>query len=313
MPDEADLVEVFLDDVVAHPADPGVWLILADWLADRDDPRSELVRLSWQLRHEPGHPDFSRRQGRVQGLLAGGMVPVVPRRTLAGHAFVWVPPGSFLMGSPAEEAQRDPGETQRRVPIAAGFWMGVHPVTQGQWLAVMGDTPSAYSRTGPPDRAADVADVADADLERFPVESVTWDGVREFCARLGRRIGQAVRLPTEAEWEYACRAGTTTAFSFGDDPHGHDAFARFSETGQPYDSRPDVVGRRKPNAFGLHDMHGNICEWCDNGNPPVPYAGFPTRGGTFHFVWCVCRSAARALRQPPGACDTGFRVCFTPA
>src|SRR5262249_23679726 len=110
-----------------------------------------------------------------------------------------------------------------------------------------------------------VVGVADDQLERFPVESITWDAVQDFCARLGGRTGQPIRLPTEAEWEYACRAGTTTSFSFGDDPSRLHEYAVYSTTGRAGEMRPDVVGRRKPNAFGLYDVHGNVCEWCQEG------------------------------------------------
>jgi formylglycine-generating enzyme required for sulfatase activity len=158
------------------------------------------------------------------------------------------------------------------------------------------------------------------------VECVSWDASCEFCTRLGQRIGQPVRLPTEAEWEYACRAGTRSSFSFGDDPTRYHDYAILSDTGDPDDTRPDPVGRRKPNAWGLYDMHGNICEWCSESphtypsgkeesvDPVGPVTGPDrlVRGGTWHFVWSVCRSATRVDREISGTTDTGLRVCFTP-
>jgi uncharacterized protein (TIGR02996 family) len=318
---EPDLLQAFLDDLVANPNDPELWLILADWLDERGDPRAELVRLSWSLLHDKSR-GFSQRQARVQELLAGGLLPVVPRRTLApDFEFAWCPPGSFLMGSPPSEPRRSRDEHRHTVTLSRGFWMGVCPVTQGQWRTVMGDNPSAFSRANRPER---IEEVSDADLERFPVEKVSWNAAVDFCGRLGRSVGQPIRLPTEAEWEYACRAGTTTAFSFGDDPKLHDDYAVFSETGNPKDTRPDVVGRRKPNAFGLYDVHGNVCEFvqeCHNDyrkhatvdpRGPSEGPGRVVRGGTFHFVWWHCRSAARVGRGDSATSDTGFRVCFTP-
>jgi uncharacterized protein (TIGR02996 family) len=300
-----DLLEAFLDDIVANPHDPSLWLILADWLDERDDPRAELVRLTWSLQHEPGR-GFAQRQRRVQQLLAGGMVSIVPRRMLPpDFEFAWIPPGSFRMGSPPKEPRRERGERRRPVTIPRGFWMGVYPVTQGQWEAVMGDNPSAHSRGK---SGARLTEVSEDELTRFPVESVPWPNAQRFCAKLAERVGQPIRLPTEEEWEYACRAGTTTSFSFGDDPKQYHEFALFSETGDPFDTHPDVVGRRKPNAWGLYDMHGNVCEWSDGHS-----RGF-VRGGTYHFVWWHCRSAARAPRaSTEGHSDTGFRICFNPA
>jgi uncharacterized protein (TIGR02996 family) len=322
MPDAPDLLQAFLDDIVAHPDDPSLWLILADWLEDQQDPRAELVRLTWQLQYEPSHTRFRLRQARVQELIAGGMLPVRPTRTLDGMTFAWVAPGSFQMGSPKRESGRRDDEQLHRVRLTRGFWMGIHPVTQGQWRDLMDNNPSSFTRR----RGKRVAGLSDADLELLPVDSVSWDASCEFCTRLGQRIGQVVRLPTEAEWEYACRAGTRSSFSFGDSPNRYPDYAILSDTGRPPDTRPDPVGRRKPNAWGLYDMHGNILEWCAEALSPYPSGkgecvdpvGPATgrtrvvRGGTWHFVWNVCRSATRVSREVEGTSDTGLRVCFTP-
>jgi uncharacterized protein (TIGR02996 family) len=304
-----DLLRAFLDDVVAHPLDPSPWLALADWLDEQGDARGELVRLTWSLRHEPGR-GFARRQRRVQQLIAEGVTPVVPRRTLPpDFEFAWVPPGSFLMGSPPGDRHRYDDETRRRVDVVRGFWVGVYPVTQGQWRALMGDNPSYHQRaTGRARRL--VADFSDAQLDRFPVENVSWHKAIQFCNLLARRTGQPVRLPSEAEWEHACRAGTTTAFCFGNDHARLHEYAVFSLTGEPYATCPDVVGRRKPNAWGLFDVHGNVNEWCSDAMGADHRAA---RGGAYHFVWRVCRSATRISRSPAGASDVGFRLCFPTA
>jgi uncharacterized protein (TIGR02996 family) len=266
MPESTDLLASFLDDIVAHPEDPSLWLILADWLEEREDPRAELVRLTWQLQHEKKHRQFKHRQARVQELLAGGMLPVVPRLTLDRDLeFAWIPPGSFLMGSPEAEKKRRDDETQHPVTLTRGFWLGVYAVTQGQWRAIMGDNPSAFTRGGTCSR--DVRKFSDAELQRFPVENVSWNRATAFCKRLTERLGRTVTLPSEAQWEYACRAGTTSTFHFGDVHDGSqansDATSSYgSRKRGKYLSRTQPVGSYPPNAWGLYDMHGNVWDWC---------------------------------------------------
>jgi uncharacterized protein (TIGR02996 family) len=311
MPPSAELLQSFLDGIVAHPDEGERWLILADWLEDHADPRAELVRLTWQLQYESDHADFDQRQARVQALLAGGMVPVWPRRTLAGIEFAWVPPGTFLMGSPLNEPDRQQGEAQHQVTVPTGFWIGVYLITQSQWTAVMGTNPSHYSRQGKGKER--VKKIRDADLERFPVEQVSWHHARAFCAW----VGLGVTLPSEAQWEYACRAGTRTAFHFGATSNGTEANclgkypARTKRMGS-CPGRPTVVGTYPPNAWGLHDMHGNVAEWCLDTAPAVyftrPVGVAPSeeentalrvlRGGSFNDVAPDCRSASRTTLRP---------------
>jgi uncharacterized protein (TIGR02996 family) len=266
-PSPAALEQAFLDDIVAHPDDPSLWLILADWLEERDDARAELVRLTWSLQYEPIHADFAARQTRVQALLAGGMVPVRPRCLLGDIEFAWIPSGSFLMGSPSEEPERSDDEVRHRVTLTAPFWMGVYPVTQAQWQAVTGRNPSSFSPQGP--RSERIAALADAEIERQPVESLPWSAASEFCAQLSERLGRHIALPTEAQWEYACRAGTTTPFHFG---HCLDGSLANCNGGIPYGTtttgpspnRPTPVGTSAypPNAWGLYEMAGNVWEMC---------------------------------------------------
>jgi uncharacterized protein (TIGR02996 family) len=290
----ADLLQPFLDDIVANPTESSLWLILADWLEDRDDPRSELVRLSWGLRQERDHPDFEVRQARLQELLAGGMLPPVPVRTLEDFTFAWIPPGSFCIGSPVGEARRFENESQREVTLTRGFWMGVHEVTQGQWQRIIGTTPAYFSRTG---RYADrVKKISAASLASFPIENVSWDEMQTFLARLGEQLGQQFRLPTEAEWEYACRAGTTSTFHFGPALNGRQARCNGREpygtkkTG-PAPGRPAPVGSYPPNAFGLYDMHGNVYELCQD-----MYEEDPTLLGSIDPVWTEGDAERRVLR-----------------
>ncbi len=165
--------------------------------------------------------------------------------------------------------------------IAGGtFMMGVHEVTQSQYEAVMGSNPSHFK--GPDN----------------PVETVSWDDAVAFCRKLSdlpaeRAAGRAYRLPTEAEWEYACRTGTTTAFSFGDDEKDLGKYAWFNGNSS---NTTHAVGKKLPNGWGLYDMHGNVWEWCsdrtDAGSSRV------SRGGGWYDSAGVCRSASRNFYDP---------------
>lgn len=309
-------VEGILDDIAnTNTSDDFLWGVLADALEDDGNPRSELVRLSRLLRSEPDHPEFAARQSRVQALLAGGMVPLVPRRTFGGTEFAYIPPGSFRMGSPETEESRRTREKQHAVKLTRGFYMGVYPVTQAQWLAVMGRNPSKFSRNG--SKQNEVAKVSDADLARFPVESVSWDDSQEFCKKLSQKLGRRVRLPSEAEWEYACRAGTTTPFHFGSVLNGDlancDGNHPYGSTKKgPYLARPTPVGLEAypGNAWGLFDLHGNVWEWCQdayledyqtltNANP-LNESGDRrvVRGGSWYDYSGSCRAAFRYFYAP---------------
>jgi formylglycine-generating enzyme required for sulfatase activity len=169
-----------------------------------------------------------------------------------------IPSGTFFMGSPDDDPQACSDEKpQHEVTIDYEFEMGITPITQGQWQAVMGNNPSHFKG------------------EDRPVENVTWDDATEFCKKLSELTGEVYRLPSEAEWEYACRAGTTTRFWCGDELTKDVAVFSDSET------KPTGPGYgRKPNQFGLYDTHGNVWEWCkddwhDN------YEGAPTDGSAW--------------------------------
>ena len=123
----------------------------------------------------------------------------------------YAPPGTFIMGSPKEEEERGGDETQRGMEITKGFYIGVFAVTQTEYQAVMGENPSCFSAQG-----SGKAEVAGLDTRRFPVENVKWTDAKEFCRKLSETEGKAYRLPTELQWEYACRAGTATPFHFGE-------------------------------------------------------------------------------------------------
>jgi formylglycine-generating enzyme required for sulfatase activity len=229
---------------------------------------------------------------------------------------VWVPPGTFLMGSPNSEAGRQSIEgPQRRVTLTRGFWMGKFEVTQGEYQQVMGTNPSSF-----------------AGVWSRPVESVSWAEATNYCAQLTQQEqtegrlpdGYAYRLPTEAEWEYAARAGTTNRYSFGDDPDYLECYERlwFIDNAN---SQPHPVGLTPANAWGLHDMHGNILEWCKDWygtysagavtDPQGPATGTSRimRGGGWGYGPHNCRSAARNSMSPNSRYyGTGFRIVLAP-
>ncbi len=235
--------------------------------------------------------------------------------------FVRIPAGEFQMGSSSEEIERlvqrygedariyfERGIPQHQVTISQPFYLGKYPVTQGQWQAVMGSNPSNHT----------------GDLNR-PVESVFWDDAQTFIQKLNEReSGKQYRLPTEAEWEYACRAGTTTAYSFGDDPGQLGEYAWYK--GNAGD-KTHPVGQLKPNAWGLYDMHGNVSEWVQDRygsdyyqespdtDPQGPSQGKSRvlRGGSFLFFQRFVRCAYRYVYYPQRRFDSaGFRVVLLP-
>ncbi|MBI4664018.1 MAG: formylglycine-generating enzyme family protein [Verrucomicrobia bacterium] len=230
---------------------------------------------------------------------------------------VWVAPGSFVMGSPPEEADHDWNEEPlTRVELKFGFWMGKFEVTQREYERVMGSNPSWHKGD-----------------DKRPVEQVSWADAVAYCARLtqteaaaGRLPhGYAYRLPTEAEFEYACRAGTTTRFSYGDDP-GYSLLGDFAWYSANSGNAPHPVGQKKPNPLGLHDIYGNVWEWCLDWyrdaypggtvvNPSGPVAGIARvfRGGGWDYKAASCRSAYRNYVLPSRRTNyIGFRVVLGP-
>jgi formylglycine-generating enzyme required for sulfatase activity len=211
--------------------------------------------------------------------------------------FVLIPAGSFDMGSPDSEKERDGDEGPvRRVQIAKAFYLGKHEVTQDQYLAVMGKNPSRFSG------------------RNLPVETVSWDEAVACCKKMGGR------LPTEAEWEYACRAGSGTRFCGGDDPD-YAQLGEYAWYANNSGNTTHAVGQKKPNSFGLYDMYGNVCEWCSDWF--AAYAGTPTvnpvgpssgqhrvsRGGGWYSIPRHCRSAFRNHDAPDSRIiGSGFRV-----
>lgn len=246
-----------------------------------------------------------------------------------GMKFVLVPPGEFVMGSP--ETEKEGGEgPQHSVRITKAFYLSAFLGTQQEFRRVMGTNPSFFSAQGEGRQ-----DVVGMDTRRLPVECVSWDDAAAFCRKLSMLpeesgVGRVYRLPTEAEWEYACRAGTTTPFHFGKILRGVEANCngRFpygtAEKG-PYLGRTTAVGSYAPNSFGLYDMHGNVCQWCADwydvydsssrdepiNDPRGPRTGSDRvfRSGGWDSEAARCRSAARGFGVPwYGDPLSGFRV-----
>ena len=228
-----------------------------------------------------------------------------------GMKFVWIPPGSFMMGSPTAEKQRNGNESQHKVTLTKGFYMGVSTVTQEQWKEVIEKNPSAF-----------------AGEKNLPVDSVSWNDCQEFIKKLKDKDKRAYRLPTEAEWEYACRAGTTTPFHFGETISTKQANIQAEDISDKKNLsrlKTTPVTSFPANAWGLHDMHGNVWQWCQDSygdypqkdvvDPQGPKGG-PNRvlrGGSWFYSADCCRSACRGWGEPGFRnYSNGFRICFFP-
>ena len=229
-------------------------------------------------------------------------------RNSLGMEFVLIEAGTFAMGSPATESGRSGNEGPvHRVTLSQPFYLGRYEVTQGQWAAVMGDNPSFFSDCG----------------ASCPVETVSWEDAQAFIAELNRQEGVPVyRLPLEAEWEYAARAGTQTAYPFGDDAGRLGAYAWYMDNS---DGEPHPVGQKRPNAWGLYDMLGNVLEWtADWYGPysagsvtdprgPSTGAGRVRHGGGWYGTARHCRVAYRAGISPGiRFYNLGLRLARTP-
>ncbi|MBL7647779.1 MAG: SUMF1/EgtB/PvdO family nonheme iron enzyme [Candidatus Hydrogenedentes bacterium] len=222
--------------------------------------------------------------------------------TVAGIELVWIPPGTFYMGSDDGSVEEEP---RHPVTISRGLWVGKYPVTQSQWEAIMGGNPSVFK--GDPN---------------LPVENVSWHDCQEFVRKLTAQGAGRFRLLSEAEWEYACRAGEPGDWCFGSDPGLLNEYAWNHEIAN---GRTHPVGEKKPNGWGLHDMHGNVCEWCED-HHHQDYNGAPvggaawiddgieeriTRGGSWCIITPECRSAYRGWYARPDTTSDfmGLRVC----
>ena len=228
---------------------------------------------------------------------------------VTGMKFVLIDSGRFFMGTPDNEEGQRKGDFYHEVEISKPFYMGVYEVTQGQWKKVMGDNPSHFKDLG----------------DDYPVESITWYQANQFIDSLNKyNPGEKFRLPTEAEWEYACRAGTKTPFSTGENITADQAnyCGRFPYKNYPAGidrEHPTPVGSFQPNPWGLYDMHGNVWEWCSDWfcDYPKKFVVDPVgncetelkviRGGSWYFNAESARSGRRYTHNPH---DKGFSLGF---
>jgi formylglycine-generating enzyme required for sulfatase activity len=264
-------------------------------------------------RRPPNRQKKSRTQATGKPPVSGQPY-VIPS---CGMKMNWVAPGRFVMGSPPTEAGRSNDEgPQTDVTMSRGFWLGVFAVTQDDWKSIaegaigLNAEPSFFHG------------------ERLPVEQVSWQDCQSWLEELNSSeesrlpAGFQYRLPTEAEWEFACRAGTSTAFHFGDAQPGLDESAWYSNNSS---GQTHSVGAKKPNTWGFHDMHGNVWEWCQDRygalpggsviDPQEPIAGLNRvfRGGSWGVAASRCRSAYRVWNKPSYRDYTvGFRVAIAP-
>ncbi|MEN9674045.1 MAG: hypothetical protein RL553_2310, partial [Planctomycetota bacterium] len=238
---------------------------------EMDEPASNKVKTTLKKKDNSGEQS-AQEVNHVK-------VEVVELGKFVKLEMVLIPAGKFMMGSPASEKGRSDNETQHEVTITKPYYMGKYEVTQEQWENVMGKNPTRNHKGS-----------------NLPVTDVSWSNCQEFIIRLNKNTNGVYRLPTEAEWEYACRAGTTTAYSFGDTLTKNDANID--------GSRIKVIGSYEPNAFGLYDMHGNVWEFCEDWyaayqeksvtDPKGPATGerHVLRGGSFYNVF-FARSSSR--------------------
>jgi uncharacterized protein (TIGR02996 family) len=326
-----DIEQAVLQAIHDNPTDETSWLVLADWLEEQGQTdRAEMVRLHRSLRGLLLDNERRPLEKRFHRMLLAGVRPCVPvLRNSIGMELALIPPGSFWLGSPDNEDGRYQDESPRRlIELTCSFYLGVCTVTQDEYRRVTGTSPSAFSPSGRQSEA-----VAGLDTSRFPVEDITWADANAFCKALSRlpaerQAGRSYRLPTEVEWEYACRGGAafTTPFPYGktlnSDLANFKDNAHRSKKKRP-GGRTTEVGSYLPNGFGLYDMVGNIWEWCSDWYASEAYAAHPpkdprparegdrrnARGGPWHLELRRVRCADRSSFEPEyHDSDCGLRV-----
>jgi formylglycine-generating enzyme required for sulfatase activity len=280
-----------------------------------------VLAIFWSVAHSADEPAGKKVSDRsFAGTKAGQQIADNVLLT----PLVWIPPGKFLMGSPATEPGHRANEGPVEVTLTAGFWLGKYEVTQSEWENMLRTTPWRGGK-----------DVLEGD--NYPASFISWNDAMQFCERLTRYergegrlpAGWKYTLPTEAQWEYACRAGTTTAFSFGDDAALIGDYGWYDGNTVARGERfAHAIGQKQPNAWGLCDMHGNVYEWCrDRGDsaagrlpggidPQGPAAGSrrADRGGGWEDSANKARSAGRDFSPPDERNpDLGFRLAIVRA
>ncbi len=258
------------------------------------------------------HNDITIRAGRET--VGDVVMHIAPYSNSLGMTFRYISPGTFWMGSPDTEVDRGSDETRHQVTLTSGFYMQTTEVTQGQWISVVGSNPSSFISCG----------------DNCPVEQVSWDDIQTFLVFMNQQGEGTYRLPTEAEWEYCARAGTSTPFNTGGclstDQSNYNGNYPYSDcTSGVFRATPIAVGSFAANAWGLYDMHGNVWEWCSDWygsysttavtDPTGPTSGTyrVLHGGSWADNSWDCRSADRDNGSPGGRSRfLGFRLVRTP-
>lgn len=280
----------------------------ARWLLEQANQKMEIQQTERKAREVEAWQEYVRKAREKAG------VRKVLKAKGVEYAFRWCPPGEFMMGGRRKEFEAltftlVEKSDQHQVKLTKGFWLLETPVTQMMWTSLMGKNPSWF-RKG--------LFVWSDDLQR-PVEQVSWNDCQDFCQMLSQKLGRQVQLPTEAQWEYACRAGTT-----GDYAGDLDAMAWYKAN---CGAKTHAVGQKKPNAWGLYDMHGNIWEWCSDSCGEELYGGASTsapkkaavpeirvyRGGSYYNDADFCLSASRLrISADCRSGNIGFRILLVP-
>lgn len=314
-----EMEQGFCETLRNDPDDLATWMALHDWLLDNNDPRVDFVKQQLQGRGCDMGENHEELDQRVQTLLETGHRPCVPMWTNSiGMKLVHVKAGKFQMGSPVTEEDRENDEQQHDVTLTKDYWIGVYQVTEENYKNIMGHNPHWLHPE---------SNNLKIDTSNFPIQNINWQDAQNFCKRLSNTISERksmikYRLPTEAEWEYACRGGHLTKtyqmFYFGDSISS--THANFG----PYSKWIRQVGERVPNALGLYDMYGNVWEFCSDYygadyyetnaaacDPTGPSKGSQRviRGGGWFTIRKYCRSAYRGKFDPKTRYHTrGFRV-----
>lgn len=297
------VAESKLEELIrAEPHDVNMRQIYADWLDERGDPRGQLLRLQEELRYI-GVEHRPEKEARMHQLLHQGVAPLEIRWSNAlSMEFLLIFPGEFVMGSPTDEKGREHNETQVFTRLTEPFYLSRFPVTISQWSAVMYTNPISLAN-------------------QFPITGITYEEASAFCSGLknfiGLPTGWVYTLPTEAQWEYCCRAGSSTRYFFGEADTRLNDYAWYNSTGI------SEVGRKKANGWGLFDIVGNVWEMCRDSwqdvlpggeDPEVTNGnGHVSRGGCFQSTSVECRSACRARQGKSWGHEMlGFRVAVVP-
>jgi len=304
---DCPVIPVLLPNAPSKPDLP-VFLRQFTWVDFRASDPDPMYQLRWGITGKK--PQLTNSAPSPSSLVSSSPVLSIPQspqtfiETLSGNIkleMVKIPAGNFLMGTEEAEVIRLCKEyetawfenemPQHRVNLQE-FYLGKYPITQGQYQAIMGNNPSHFK-----------------DNPKNPVERVTWDNAQEFCQKLSEKTGKNYRLPSEAEWEYACRAGTQTRYYFGDNEEQLGEYAWYRDNSA---SKTHPVGQKKPNNWELYDMHGNVWEWCEDGwyknyqNAPKDATAWNDNDDQTNHR--VLRGGSWSWSNDPRGCRSAYRI-----